>query len=107
MNAVLKPQNLIEGDYVVADLKLADWGNKEITIAETDMPGLMAIRQEFAVTRPLIAATAGRPDLLPVYVSLTSGDLSEAVGAVIDEAGGMPMLRGAVEAFGAPQVVPS
>ena len=56
MNAVLKPQNLIHGDYVVADLKLADWGNKEIRIAETEMPGLMAIRQEFAVTRPLKGA---------------------------------------------------
>jgi adenosylhomocysteinase len=56
MNAVLKPQNLINNDYHVADLKLADWGNKEIKIAETEMPGLMAIRQEFAVTRPLKGA---------------------------------------------------
>ncbi|MBL0121473.1 MAG: adenosylhomocysteinase [Betaproteobacteria bacterium] len=56
MNAVLKPQNLIQGDYHVADLKLADWGNKEIKIAETEMPGLMAIREEFAVTRPLKGA---------------------------------------------------
>ncbi|MEQ1518790.1 MAG: adenosylhomocysteinase [Usitatibacteraceae bacterium] len=56
MNAVLKPQNLIDNDYHVADLKLADWGNKEIKIAETEMPGLMAIRQEFAVTRPLKGA---------------------------------------------------
>ncbi len=56
MNAVLKPQNIIAGDYHVADLKLADWGNKEIRIAETEMPGLMAIREEFAVTRPLKGA---------------------------------------------------
>ncbi len=56
MNAVLKPQNLISGDYHVADLKLADWGNKEIKIAETEMPGLMAIREEFAATRPLAGA---------------------------------------------------
>ena len=56
MNAILKPQNLIQGDYHVADLKLAEWGNKEIKIAETEMPGLMAIRQEFAVTRPLKGA---------------------------------------------------
>ncbi len=56
MNAILKPQNLIDNDYHVADLKLADWGNKEIKIAETEMPGLMAIRQEFAVTRPLKGA---------------------------------------------------
>ena len=56
MNAVLKPQNIIAGDYHVADLKLAEWGNKEIRIAETEMPGLMAIREEFAVTRPLKGA---------------------------------------------------
>ena len=56
MNAILKPKNLIENDYHVADLKLAGWGNKEIKIAETEMPGLMAIRQEFAVTRPLKGA---------------------------------------------------
>ena len=56
MNAILKPQNLIDNDYHVADLKLADWGNKEIKIAETEMPCLIAIRQEFAVTRPLKGA---------------------------------------------------
>ena len=35
-------------DYVIADIKLADWGRKEIKIAETEMPGLMAIREEFS-----------------------------------------------------------
>jgi adenosylhomocysteinase len=40
-------------DYIVADLKLADWGRKEIRIAETEMPGLMAIREEFAAAQPL------------------------------------------------------
>ena len=34
-------------DYQVADLSLADWGRKEIAIAETEMPGLMALRAEF------------------------------------------------------------
>ncbi len=43
-------------DYVIADLALADWGRKEIRIAETEMPGLMAIREEFAATRPLQGA---------------------------------------------------
>ena len=43
-------------DYVIADLSLADWGRKEIRIAETEMPGLMAIREEFAKTRPLAGA---------------------------------------------------
>ncbi|MEK6580479.1 MAG: adenosylhomocysteinase, partial [Bdellovibrionota bacterium] len=40
-------------DFVVADLKLADWGRREIKIAETEMPGLMAIREEFAKKQPL------------------------------------------------------
>ena len=43
-------------DYVVADLSLADWGRKEIRIAETEMPGLMAIRDEFAAAQPLKGA---------------------------------------------------
>jgi adenosylhomocysteinase len=43
-------------DYHVADMKLADWGRKEIRIAETEMPGLMAIREEFAATLPLRGA---------------------------------------------------
>src|SRR5512137_2759915 len=43
-------------DYVIADLGLADWGRKEIRIAETEMPGLMAIREEFAKTQPLKGA---------------------------------------------------
>ncbi|MBL8396567.1 MAG: adenosylhomocysteinase [Candidatus Accumulibacter sp.] len=43
-------------DHVVADLTLADWGRKEIRIAETEMPGLMAIREEFAAARPLQGA---------------------------------------------------
>jgi adenosylhomocysteinase len=54
MNAVLKP--LHTTDHVVADLSLADWGRKEIRIAETEMPGLMAIREEFAARQPLKGA---------------------------------------------------
>ena len=43
-------------DYIIADLSLADWGRKEIKIAETEMPGLMAIREEFAAAQPLKGA---------------------------------------------------
>lgn len=43
-------------DFYVADLSLADWGRKEIQIAETEMPGLMAIREEFAASQPLKGA---------------------------------------------------
>ena len=54
MNAVLKP--LHTSDYAVADLSLAEWGRKEIKIAETEMPGLIAIRDEFAPKQPLKGA---------------------------------------------------
>jgi adenosylhomocysteinase len=52
MNAVLKPT----ADYAIADLSLAAWGRKEITIAETEMPGLMFIREESAKAQPLRGA---------------------------------------------------
>src|SRR5687768_3947660 len=42
--------------YRVADMKLADWGRKEISIAETEMPGLMALRAEFGASKPLQGA---------------------------------------------------
>ena len=45
-----------KNDFHVADLSLADWGRKEILIAETEMPGLMAIREEFAKSQPLKGA---------------------------------------------------
>ena len=56
MNAQIQPTNHTKSDHYVADLALADWGRKEIQIAETEMPGLMAIREEFAVTQPLRGA---------------------------------------------------
>ncbi len=54
MSAVPHPKK--SGDFHVADLALADWGRKEIRIAETEMPGLMAIREEYSETRPLRGA---------------------------------------------------
>ncbi len=54
MNAVI--ENLREDDYHVADLSLAEWGRREIAIAETEMPGLVAIREEFAESQPLKGA---------------------------------------------------
>lgn len=53
MNAVID-ENF--SDYKVADISLADWGHKEIKIAETEMPGLMAIRKEYAGKQPLKGA---------------------------------------------------
>jgi len=43
-------------DYKVADMSLAEWGRKETTIAETEMPGLMALREEFGTAKPLKGA---------------------------------------------------
>jgi len=54
MSAVLKHKT--NPDYVIADLSLAGWGRKEIAIAETEMPGLMAIRKEYAEQKPLKGA---------------------------------------------------
>src|SRR5690606_22775845 len=56
---VAKPTHSVDlskGDFKVADLSLADWGRKEILIAETEMPGLMAIREEYAKSQPLKGA---------------------------------------------------
>jgi adenosylhomocysteinase len=53
MSAVAKSAS---NDFHVADLSLADWGRKEILIAETEMPGLMAIREEFSKSQPLKGA---------------------------------------------------
>ena len=54
MSAVLK--SAVAEDFKVADLSLAAWGDKEIAIAETEMPGLMAIREEFKSQQPLRGA---------------------------------------------------
>ena len=56
MNANLKAPAGTFSDYRVADLGLAGWGRKEMTIAEGEMPGLMAIRKEFAKSQPLKGA---------------------------------------------------
>ena len=53
------------------------------------------------VAQDLIDATAGRPEVLPVYVSLTSGEPTPEVVALLDAAGGIPVLRGTTEALGA------
>ena len=54
MNAAV--MNAKSSDFRVADLKLADWGRKEIAIAESEMPALMAIREEYAAKQPLTGA---------------------------------------------------
>ncbi|NBW40404.1 adenosylhomocysteinase [bacterium] len=58
MNANALAKKLAEGDvdYKVADISLAEWGRKEIELAETEMPGLMAIREEYRDAKPLKGA---------------------------------------------------
>ncbi|THB70041.1 MAG: adenosylhomocysteinase [Gammaproteobacteria bacterium] len=51
-----QPIENLDPDYKVADITLADWGRKEIEIAETEMPGLMSIREEFGDSKPLQGA---------------------------------------------------
>jgi adenosylhomocysteinase len=52
----LTPSSLNTKDYQIADIGLAEWGRKEIKIAETEMPGLMAIREEYSDSKPLKGA---------------------------------------------------
>jgi acetyltransferase len=62
-------------------------------------PGEVGLATELAAE--LAAATAGREEVLPVYISLTSGDSTPEIEAALDEHGGIPTLRGTVEAFSA------
>ena len=62
-------------DFHVADMALADWGRKEILIAETEMPGLMAIREEFAPGKPLRGAIFGAQGHQARHLGLGDVDL--------------------------------
>ncbi len=74
MNAILKPLQ----DYAIADLSLAAWGRKELRIAETEMPGLMAIREEFAKSRPLKGARISGS----LHMTIQTGVLVETLQAL-------------------------
>ena len=77
MNAVLKPV-LNASDYTIADLSLAGWGRKELKIAETEMPGLMAIREEFAKAQPLKGARVTGS----LHMTIQTGVLIETLQAL-------------------------
>jgi len=74
MSAVLTPNV----DYVIADLSLAAWGRKELRIAETEMPGLMAIREEFAPKQPLKGARITGS----LHMTIQTGVLMETLQAL-------------------------
>ncbi|MDE2391198.1 MAG: adenosylhomocysteinase, partial [Rhodospirillales bacterium] len=50
------PDATLPSDYKVKDISLAEWGRKEIAMAEDEMPGLMALREEFGKSKPLTGA---------------------------------------------------
>src|ERR1051326_6334760 len=56
MTVSAKPKAAAAGDYIVKDIELAEWGRKELAIAETEMPGLMATREEYGPKQSLKGA---------------------------------------------------
>src|ERR671936_748479 len=65
-------------DFVVADLALADWGRKELNIAETEMPGLMQIRAEYKASQPLKGARIAGS----LHMTIQTGVLIETLKAL-------------------------
>ena len=65
-------------DYVVADIGLADWGRKELSIAETEMPGLMATREEYGASQPLKGARIAGS----LHMTIQTGVLIETLKAL-------------------------
>ena len=65
-------------DYQVADLKLADWGRNEIRLAEQEMPGLMAVRKEYAAGKPL----AGQRVMGSLHMTIQTAVLAETLHAL-------------------------
>ncbi|WP_297932318.1 adenosylhomocysteinase, partial [uncultured Brevundimonas sp.] len=69
-------------DYIVRDISLADFGNKEIAIAETEMPGLMALREEFGAAKPLKGARIAGSLHMTIQTAVLIQTL-EALGAEV------------------------
>jgi adenosylhomocysteinase len=69
-------------DYVIKDISLADWGRKEIEIAETEMPGLMAVREEFGKDKPLTGARIAGSLHMTIQTAVLIQTL-EALGAEV------------------------
>ncbi|MGB6056425.1 MAG: adenosylhomocysteinase [Burkholderiaceae bacterium] len=82
MSAVISSSPTRSNDFLVADLNLADWGRKEIRIAETEMPGLMAIREEFAASQPLKGARIAGSLHMTIQTAVLIQTL-EALGAEV------------------------
>ena len=78
MSAVIQPQS--DQDFVVADISLADFGRKEIAIAETEMPGLMALREKYGPSQPLKGARVAGSLHMPIQTAVLIETL-RALGA--------------------------
>lgn len=78
MNAVVDTNTNTKQDYKVADISLAEWGHKEIRIAETEMPGLMALREEFGAEQPL----AGCRIMGSIHMTIQTAVLIETLVAL-------------------------
>ncbi len=65
-------------DYIITDIALADWGRKELAIAETEMPGLMALREEFGASQPLKGARIAGS----LHMTIQTGVLIETLQAL-------------------------
>ena len=75
-------QKTVQNDYKVADISLAEWGRKEITIAETEMPGLMALRAEYGESKPLKGARIAGCLHMTIQTAVLIETL-EALGATV------------------------
>ena len=70
--------NIKAQDYVIKDISLADWGRRELSIAETEMPGLMATREEYAASQPLKGARIAGS----LHMTIQTGVLIETLVAL-------------------------
>src|SRR5690606_23413757 len=78
LRAVLRSPTVTFSDYKIADISLADWGRRELAIAETEMPGLMATREEFAASQPLKGARIAGS----LHMTIQTGVLIETLKAL-------------------------
>src|SRR5215813_10316467 len=82
MSTTTSPKTLKQDDYKIRDITLADWGRKEISIAEKEMPGLMAIREKYAPSKPLAGVRITGSLHMTVQTAVlieTLGDLGASV----------------------------
>src|SRR5262249_13229009 len=77
-NRSKSPERRMAQDYVVKDIGLADWGRKELDMAETEMPGLMSIRKEFGPKQPLKGARIAGS----LHMTIQTGVLIETLRAL-------------------------